>query len=123
VNVFSTFRRPFLLLLLLFFFSSSFFFPSSSSSYSSSLGPVTLCPGCTSALGLLCNPKYSTQYRLNNPVPLIKRQRSLTEAVLIFRRPLLLPHLRLRRDRPNQQTHGAVCTTRRQYDPPTAKRT
>ena len=50
---------------------------------SSSLGPVSLCPGCTSALGLLCNPKYSNQYRLNNPVPLIKRHRSLTEAVLI----------------------------------------
>jgi hypothetical protein len=59
---------------------------SSSSSYSSSSsssGPVSLCPGCNSALGLLCNPKYSHQYRFNNPVPLIKRHRSLTEAVLI----------------------------------------
>jgi len=38
----------------------------------SSLGPVSLCPRCTSALGLLCNPKYSNQYRFNNPVPLIE---------------------------------------------------
>jgi hypothetical protein len=28
----------------------------------------------------LCNPKYSNQYRFNNPVPLLKRHRSLTEA-------------------------------------------
>jgi len=55
----------------------------SSSFSSSSLGPVSLCPGCTSALCLLCNPKYSNQYKFNNPVPLIKRHRSLTEAVLI----------------------------------------
>jgi hypothetical protein len=52
-------------------------------SSSSSLGPVSLCPGCTSALGLLCSPKHSIQHRFNNPVPLIKRQRSLTETVLI----------------------------------------
>ena len=45
--------------------------------------PISLCPGCTSALGLLYNPKYSNQYRLSNPVSLIKRQRSLNEAVLI----------------------------------------
>jgi len=57
--------------------------PGSSSSSSSSLGPVSLCPGYTSVLGLLYNPKYSNQYRFSNPVPLIKRQRSLTEAVLI----------------------------------------
>jgi hypothetical protein len=50
---------------------------------SSSLGPVSLCPGCTSAIGLLCSPKHSIQHRFNNPVPLIRRQRSLTEAVLI----------------------------------------
>jgi len=50
----------------------------SSSSYS-----VSLYSGCTSALGLLCDPKYSNQYRFNNPVPLINRHRSLTEAVLI----------------------------------------
>jgi hypothetical protein len=53
------------------------------SSYYYSLGPVSLCPGCTSALGLLCSPKHSIQHRFSNPVPLIKRQRSLTEAVLI----------------------------------------
>jgi hypothetical protein len=52
-------------------------------SSSSSLGSVSLCPGCTSALGLLWNPKYSNQYRFNNPVLLIKKQRSLTEGVLI----------------------------------------
>jgi hypothetical protein len=28
----------------------------------------------------LCNPKYSNQYTFSNPVPLIKRHRSLTEA-------------------------------------------
>jgi hypothetical protein len=33
---------------------------------------------------LLCNPKYSSQYRFNNHVFLIKRDRSLTEAVLIY---------------------------------------
>jgi hypothetical protein len=30
--------------------------------------PVSLCPRCTSALGLLCYPKYSIQFRFNNPV-------------------------------------------------------
>jgi hypothetical protein len=64
-------------LLLLFFFFYFFFFFSSSS-----IGPVSLCPGCASALGLLYNPKYSIQHRFNSPVR-IKRQRSLTEAVLI----------------------------------------
>jgi hypothetical protein len=44
---------------------------------------VSLCPGCTSALGLLCILKHSIQHRFNNPVPLIKRQRYLSEAVLI----------------------------------------
>jgi hypothetical protein len=53
------------------------------SSFSSSSGPVSLCPGRTSALGLLCSPKHSVQHRFNNPVPLIKRQMSVTEAVLI----------------------------------------
>jgi hypothetical protein len=48
-----------------------------------SVGPVSRCPGSTSALGLLCSPKHSIQHRFNNPVPLIKGQRSLTEAVLI----------------------------------------
>jgi len=47
------------------------------------LGPVSLYPGCTSALSLLCNPKHSVQHRFSNSVPLIKRQRSLTDAVLI----------------------------------------
>jgi hypothetical protein len=42
-----------------------------------------MCPRCTSALGLLCSPKHFIQHRFTNPVPLIKRQRSLTEAVLI----------------------------------------
>jgi hypothetical protein len=51
-------------------------FPADLLPSSSSLGPVSLCPGCTSALG-------SIQLRFNNPVPLIKRQRSLTEAMLI----------------------------------------
>jgi hypothetical protein len=37
---------------------------------SSSLGPVSLCPGCTSAFGLLYSPKYSNQHRFNSPVPL-----------------------------------------------------
>jgi hypothetical protein len=31
----------------------------------------------------LCNPRYSNQYTFSNPVPLIKRHRSLTQAVLI----------------------------------------
>jgi hypothetical protein len=31
----------------------------------------------------LCNPKYSIQHRFSSPVPLMKRQRSLTEAVFI----------------------------------------
>jgi hypothetical protein len=73
-----------------YFFFSFFFYllllPSSSSpssSSSSSLGPVSLHPGCTPALGLLYNPKYSIQHRFNSPVPLIKRQRSLTEVVLV----------------------------------------
>jgi hypothetical protein len=56
--------------------------PHPPSSSSSSSGPVSLFRGCTSALGLLCNPKYSNQYRFSNRVPLIKRHRSLTEAVL-----------------------------------------
>jgi hypothetical protein len=56
---------------------------SSSSSSSSSSGPISRCPTCTSAYGLLCSPKHSIQHRFNSPVPLIKRQRSLTEAVLI----------------------------------------
>jgi hypothetical protein len=49
---------------------------------SSSSGPLSLCRKCTSALGLLCNPKYSHQYRFHKPAPLIKRHRSLTEAAL-----------------------------------------
>jgi hypothetical protein len=45
------------------------------------------CPSflCTSTLGLLCNPKYSIQQPFSSPVPLIKRQRSLTKAVLLVR--------------------------------------
>jgi hypothetical protein len=31
----------------------------------------------------LCSPKHFIQHRFSNPVPLIKRQRSLTEAMLI----------------------------------------
>jgi hypothetical protein len=45
-------------------------------------GPVCLCPRCTAALGLLYSPEYSIQHKFNNPVPLIKRQRSFAEAVL-----------------------------------------
>jgi hypothetical protein len=48
------------------------------------LGPVSQCSGSISAKGLLCNPKHSVQHRFSNPVSLIKRQRSLTEAVLIY---------------------------------------
>jgi hypothetical protein len=40
-------------------------------------------PVSTTAIGLLCNRKYCTQLRLRNPVPRMKRQRSLTEAVRI----------------------------------------
>jgi len=47
------------------------------------LGSVSLCTECTAALGLLYNPKYSIQHSLNNPAPRLKRQRSLTEAVLM----------------------------------------
>ena len=47
------------------------------------LGPVSLCSGCTTAVGLLYSLKHSIQHTFNNPVPLIKRQRSLTEAVLM----------------------------------------
>jgi hypothetical protein len=43
-----------------------------------------LMPRCTSPLGLLLSPKHSVQHRFSNPVPLIKRQRSLTEAVLMY---------------------------------------
>jgi hypothetical protein len=51
---------------------------------SSSLGPVSIIASvCTAALGVLCNPKYSIQPRFSSPVPRIKRQRSLTEAVLM----------------------------------------
>jgi hypothetical protein len=46
-------------------------------------GLVSLCPSCTSALGLLFSSKHPIQHRFSNPVPFIKRQRSLTEAVLI----------------------------------------
>jgi hypothetical protein len=45
------------------------------------IGPVSLCSGRTTVVGLLYSPKYFIQHRFNNPVPLIKRQRSLTEAV------------------------------------------
>jgi hypothetical protein len=51
---------------------------------SSSVGPVSIIvPVSTSALGLSCDPKYSTQHRFSSPVPLTERQRSLTEVVLI----------------------------------------
>ena len=46
-------------------------------------GPVRLRSGCTVALGLMCSPKYSIQHRFSNPVPRMKRQSSLTEAVLM----------------------------------------
>jgi hypothetical protein len=38
-------------------------------------------PVSTAAVGLLCNPKYCIQPRFCNPVPRMKRQRSLTESV------------------------------------------
>jgi hypothetical protein len=41
------------------------------------------CPGCTSALCLMRDPKYSIQHRFSRPVPLLKRQGSFTEVVLI----------------------------------------
>jgi hypothetical protein len=46
------------------------------------LGPVSMiAPVSTAAVGLLCNPKYCIQHRFHNPMPRMKRQRSLTEAV------------------------------------------
>jgi hypothetical protein len=80
-----------------FFFSSSFFsFSFSSSSFSFfffyfflllllffSRARRIIPPLCTVTLGLLWNPKYSIQHRFSSPVPRMKRQRSLTEAVLI----------------------------------------
>jgi len=59
--------------LFLFFFFLVFFY-----------GPVSLRSGCTTALGVLYTPTYSIQPRFNNPVPRMKRQRSVTEAVLMF---------------------------------------
>ena len=58
-------------------------FFSSFSSSSFFLGPVSLCSRCTTAVGVLYSPKHSIQHRFNNPVLLIKRQRSLTKAVLM----------------------------------------
>ena len=78
---------------------------------SSSLGPVTLCPRCTSALGLLCNPKYSNQYTFNNPLPLIKRHRSLTEAVLISFGPTNGFPKTLQRWRANASQQQIICCT------------
>jgi hypothetical protein len=47
-----------------------------------SLGPVRITAmACTAALGLLCNPKYYIQLSFCSPVPRMRRQRSLTEAV------------------------------------------
>jgi hypothetical protein len=47
-----------------------------------SLGPVSInSPVSAAAVGLLCNPKYYIQPRFSNPVPRMKRQRSLAEAV------------------------------------------
>ena len=48
----------------------------------SSSGPVSLCPGCTSTLGLLCNPKYSNECRINNPVPLMRSKGPLLRPCL-----------------------------------------
>jgi hypothetical protein len=50
---------------------------------SSSKGPISRCSGCTTAVGLLCNPKWFIQHKFINPVPLTKRHRSFNEAVLI----------------------------------------
>jgi hypothetical protein len=45
-------------------------------------GPISMnAPVSTTAIGLLCNPKYCIQPKFHNPVPRMKRQRSLTEAV------------------------------------------
>jgi hypothetical protein len=57
---------------------------SSSSSYSSSsLGSISIISTVsTSALGLMCDHKYSIQHRFSSPVPLMKTQRTLTEVVL-----------------------------------------
>jgi len=80
---------------------------SSSYSYSPSsfpLGPVSLWPGCTSALGLLCNPKYSNQCRFSNPVP-------LSEAVLTsFGSTSGFPKT-LQRRRANASQQQIICCT------------
>jgi hypothetical protein len=61
------------------------YFSSSSSSPPPPPRPVSLIsPVCTALLGLLCYPKCSIQPRFSNPLLRIKRQRSLTEAVLFF---------------------------------------
>jgi hypothetical protein len=52
---------------------------------SSSQEPVHInAPVSIAALGLLCNPKYYIQPRFRNPMPRMKRQRSLTEVVRTF---------------------------------------
>jgi hypothetical protein len=65
---------------LFFFFFFLFFFFFSSSSYRAR---QHICPGCTAATGLLCNPKHYIQHRFSSPVLLIKRQRFVAEAVLM----------------------------------------
>jgi len=76
---------------------------------SSCLRPVSLCPGCTSTLDLLYNPKHSIQHRFNNPVPFIKRQKSVTEAVLIsFGSTVSLPKT-LWRWRSNASQQQIIC--------------
>jgi hypothetical protein len=47
------------------------------------LGPVCIGSGCTSALKAYCATLNFYQHRFIIPVSLIKRQRSLTEVVLI----------------------------------------
>jgi hypothetical protein len=74
-------------------------------------GPSPFCPIITSALGLLYNPKHSTQHTFSSPVPRINRQRSLTEAVLIsFGSTNRFPKT-LQRWWANTSQHQTICCT------------
>ena len=78
---------------------------------SSFCSPVSLPSGCTTTLGLLYRPKHSIQHRFNNTVPLIKRQRSLTEAVLMsFGSTISFPKTLQRWRASASQQHIICCT-------------
>jgi hypothetical protein len=80
--------------------------------FSSSLGHISIIASVrTSASGLLCNLNYSIQHSFNSPVPLIKRQRSLTEAVLIsFGSTTRFP-MTLKRRQANASQRQIICCT------------